>query len=108
MRVRNSGFPVATFTESETRSTEAAFPLSQIAAIVPVLSISPSGGISPNSSKPCPPCSISAGLKVPSLSKGMPPPPSTTAMVGRTRCGASFVFSVVKASSSRPAPTPSA
>ena len=52
MRVRNRGFPVATFTESETRSTEAAFPLSQIAAMVPVLSISPSGGISPNSSMP--------------------------------------------------------
>ena len=27
-------------------------------------------------------------------------------MVGSTRCGVSFVFSVVKGSSSKPAPTP--
>jgi hypothetical protein len=77
-----------------------------MAETLPVLSISPSGGIGPKSSMPCSPCTSMAGLKLPILLNGAPPPPMITANVGSTCCGVSLVFSVVNASSSVPAPTP--
>ena len=80
-----------------------------MAVTSPVVVTVPSTGISPYSSMACSPCTSMAGLNVPMLPKAPKVPvPSTTAMVGSTRCGVSMVFSVVKASSSAPAPTPRA
>jgi len=87
MVVLNRRFPVARFLDSEIISTDAPLPLSQIAPISPLLSISPSGGIRSKSSIFWAPCNNMAGLKLPILSKGAPPPPRITAIVGRTCCG---------------------
>ena len=71
----------------------------------------PSTGTSRCSVTACVPWTTIAGLNVPAFFNADPiavPQPITTGNVGSTRCGTPLVFSVVKASSSVPAPTPTA
>ena len=103
-----SGSPPLTASDSVT--TTAALPLSYIATSVDVMVAVPSTGISRWSVTDCWPCTSIAGLNEPILPKTDPDPPNptTTGNVGRTRWGVFAVFSVVNASSSVPAPTPTA
>ena len=69
----------------------------------------PSTGISRWIVIACSPCTSMAKLNSPMAATTFEPPwEITTPWVGSSRCGRSMLFSVVKASSSRPAPTPRA
>ncbi len=94
-------------------TTTAAFSLSYIAAIRLTIVTVPSTGIGRCSVTACWPWTSRAGLNVPTLEKipsrrDPPVMPTTTGKVGKTCCGVPAVFSVVNASSSVPAPIPTA
>ena len=75
----------------------------------PVTVAVPETGIGRCSVTACWPCTSNAGLNVPMLPIAEPrPQPITTGNVGKTSWSTPFVFSVVKASSSAPAPMPTA
>ncbi len=87
-----------------------ALPLSYIASIDPVSVALPSTGTSRCRVTAWVPWTTIAGLNVPAFFNAEPivPQPITTGNVGSTRCWTPLEFSVVKASSSVPAPTPTA
>ena len=88
-----------------------AFSLSYIATIADVSVVLPSTGTSRCKVTAWVPWTTIAGLNVPAFFNAEPtadPQPITTGNVGTTRCVTPFVFSVVKGSSSVPAPTPTA
>ncbi len=68
----------------------------------------PAGGSGANSLISCDPCSSMPKLNVPILPIAPNAGQAITAYVGNTCWGMPWLFSVVKARSSRPAPTPSA
>jgi hypothetical protein len=106
-RVVYSGSPPISAFDSVT--TTAALPLSYMATTFPVMVAEPSTGISRCRVTACWPCTSIAGLNDPMLRIADPAPqPITTGKVGNTRWSTPLVFSVVKASSSVPAPMPTA
>ena len=107
LRLVYSGSPSIVASASVT--TTAAFSLSYIAATRPTIVAVPSTGIGRCSVTACWPWTSRAGLNVPILPNGEPlPQPMTTGKVGKTSCSTPLVFSVVNASSSCPAPMPTA
>jgi hypothetical protein len=90
-------------------TTTAAFSLSYIATISPTSVAVPSTGIGRCRVTDCWPCTSRAGLNEPMLPIADPrPQPITTGNVGNTCWSTPLVFSVVNASSSVPAPIPTA
>ena len=79
MRFLKRSSPVSASLDSHSKVTSPALPLSTIAATLPVVRTLPAGGSGPNTSIACSPCTSIAELKVPILSKGMPPMPTITA-----------------------------
>src|SRR3954469_15140753 len=105
----NIGEPSETSVATVSVTTTAALPLSYIAVTRPCMLTLPLTGNGLGSVMACWPCTNSAGLNVPMLRIGEPPPqPTTTANVGNTCWSTPLVFSVVYASSPAPAPIPTA
>src|ERR1700722_9330988 len=107
------GSPLCASTDVDSDTTRAPEPLSKIPVTTLVVRTDPSTGIGAESSIDCSPWTSMARSIEPRMERGGPPPPTTAANVGRTRCGRSVEFSVVysnskSTASSEPAPTPRA